>query len=231
MTFYITQPSAVRACPRAGFSLLEVIVAMAIFLMSIAVIGEIVTMGGERALDVEQQSEAMMLCQAKMAEVVAGAQPLSSVSDQSFDETSDYTWSLDASQNDITNLWNVNVTVKRERSDGTKIQAVLSQMVLDPSQRGSSQDSVTISSSGSSGGSGGQGGSASSGSPSSGSQPAGTAIAGSAGRPATPAAGPARTTPSTTAPRTTTPSAAPRTTPSAAPKTITAPAATSKGGR
>src|SRR5262249_49552340 len=79
---------------RRAFSLLEVIVAMAIFLMSIVAIGKLVSMGGERALDIEQQGEATMLAQSKLAEVVASALPLTSQSDQSFDEAPDYRWSL-----------------------------------------------------------------------------------------------------------------------------------------
>jgi hypothetical protein len=135
--------------------LLEVIVAMAIFLMSIVVLGQLVTMGGERALDIDQQGEAGLLAQSKMSEVIWGAVPLQSTSDQAFDEAPDYKWSMTADQNTtVANLWNVTVTVTRDRSDGTKVESVLSQMILDPSQRGSSQDTVSISGSPSTGGGG-----------------------------------------------------------------------------
>ena len=53
---------------RPALSLLEVIIAMAIFLMAVVVIGQLVTMGGERAPEVDQQSEATMLCQSKLSE-------------------------------------------------------------------------------------------------------------------------------------------------------------------
>jgi prepilin-type N-terminal cleavage/methylation domain-containing protein len=212
---------------RRAFSLLEVIVSMAIFLMSIVVLGQIVTMGGERAMDIDQQGEAAMLAQSKMAEVIWGAVPLSSQSDQSFDETSDYKWAMTADQNStISNLWNVTVTVSRERSDGSKIESVLSQMILDPSQRGSSQDTVSIS--GSSGG-GTSGASAASKTqqqqtaggpqqmPAAGAGTApktGTSGAGSAPKTTTPGgkASTGTTTPGATAPKTTTPSSAPKTT-------------------
>jgi hypothetical protein len=135
--------------------LLEVIVAMAIFLMSIVVLGQLVTMGGERALEIDQQGEAGLLAQSKMSEVIWGAVPLQSTSDQAFDEAPDYKWSMTADQNTtVSNLWNVTVTVTRDRSDGSKVESVLSQMILDPSQRGSSQDTVSISGSPSTGGGG-----------------------------------------------------------------------------
>jgi hypothetical protein len=217
---------------RPALSLLEVIVALAIFLISLTAIGHLVSMGSERALDIEQQGEAAMLAQAKMAEVIWGVIPLSSLSDQSFNEAPDYKWSLTAEQNsNVSNLWNVSVTITRERSDGTKIESTLSQMVLDPSIRGSSQDTVSISSSSSSG----QGGSPSSSSQSSGNMQQQSSPTPSAGTPkaTTPSAGtPKATTPSAGTPKATTPSAGtPKaTTPSAGTPKATTPSA-SKGGK
>ena len=92
------QASSAGKSPRRAFSLLEVIVAMAIFLMSIVVLGQLVTMGGERALDIDQQGEAGLLAQSKMSEVIWGAVPLQSASDQAFDEAPDYKWSMTADQ-------------------------------------------------------------------------------------------------------------------------------------
>jgi Tfp pilus assembly protein PilV len=217
---------------RPGLSLLEVIIAMAIFLMSLVVIGKVVTLGGERSLDVEQQSEAAMLAQAKLHEVLIGAIPLASQADGApFDEAPDYTWSLAAEQNSsVSNLWNVTVRVTRERKDGTKIEVVLSQMILDPSVRGSSQDTVSISkSSGSAGQGGAQGSSGStqqqssspaaqSASPGASQRPPGS---GSTGMGAAKTTGPSAAPPSTSQPKTTSPSAT---------KTATTPS-TSKGGK
>jgi hypothetical protein len=218
---------------RPALSLLEVIVALAIFLISLTAIGHLVSMGSERALDIEQQGEAAMLAQAKMAEVIWGVIPLSSVGDQSFDEAPDYKWSLTAEQNsNVSNLWNVSVTITRERSDGTKIESTLSQMVLDPSIRGSSQDTITISSSSSSG----QGGSSSSNQQSSSSmqqQQSGAMGASGASKSMSPSAGaPKTTTPGSGAPKATAPSTgAPKaTTPSASAPKATTPSA-SKGGK
>src|SRR5439155_9224382 len=119
----LTSPKRQRGMK--GFSLLEVIVAMAIFLMSIVAIGHLITQGGERALDIEQKGEAAMLAQSKLAEVVAGVQPLAAMTDQAFDEAPDYTWSLTANQNSsIPNLYSVSVTVTRQRSDGSHIQSI-----------------------------------------------------------------------------------------------------------
>jgi prepilin-type N-terminal cleavage/methylation domain-containing protein len=206
-----------QAVRHQGFSLLEVIVAMAIFFISIVAIGQLITLAGEHALEIEQQGEAAMLAQAKLNEVISGVVALSAQSDQSFDEAPEFTWSLTADQNSsISNLYTVTVTVSRQSSDGAKVQVSLSQFVLDPAQRGSSQDTVTIASSGGGGGMGGTGASGSQGksNPAQQSQAPGAAAAASKSNTPTTSSGASRgaTTPTTTTPRgtTSTPTPTPR---------------------
>jgi Tfp pilus assembly protein PilV len=125
---------------RLGLSLLEVLTALAIFLGAFVVIGQLITMSGERALEVQQQSRAAQLCQSKLAEVLVGSVPLTQQGDTPFEEDPDWHWSLDVDTQSITNLSTVTVKVNRQRSDGTKVECVLNQMVLNPSQRGSTID-------------------------------------------------------------------------------------------
>jgi general secretion pathway protein I len=128
---------------RNGLSLLEVIVAMSIFLFALVAIGRLINLGTDLALDVEQQSRATQLCQSKLSEVVVGAVPLSSQSNTPFDEDPNWSWSLECEQASITGLWNVTVKATRQRSNGSKIECSLSQMVLDPSIRGTTFDAAT----------------------------------------------------------------------------------------
>jgi hypothetical protein len=128
-------------------------------------IGRLLTLSGERALEVQQQGRAAQLCQAKLAEVIAGVLSLSSQSG-SFDEDPDWQWSVDAqSDSSISGLWRVKVTVSRDRPDGSRTESSLNQMVLDPTLRGSTTDTASASnSSGSASGTGsGAGGGGSSG--------------------------------------------------------------------
>ena len=150
---------------RPGLSLLEVIIALAVFLLSLVGLGHLVGVASGIASEANQRSQAARLCQSKLDEVVAGSVPLTSQGDTAFDEDPDYHWSLDADQNSTQGLFNVTVRVTRKRPGAGDLTCSISQMVLDPSTLGSTQDSIppqmsaTAASGGSSGGSGGSGGS------------------------------------------------------------------------
>jgi general secretion pathway protein I len=140
-----------RPCQRRGLSLLEVLVALTIFLFAIVAIGRLIVIGTDQALEVQYQSEAMQIAQSRIVEVTIGAIALEPQSDVPV-EDSPWFWSLDCDANDnVANLWNVTVHVSRKRPDGsTGEYCTLSQMILDPSQRGSSFDNPAANSSSSS---------------------------------------------------------------------------------
>jgi prepilin-type N-terminal cleavage/methylation domain-containing protein len=127
---------------RPGLTLLEVLLALAIFLMSLAAISQLVSSAGQRALDARRTEEAARLARSKFAEVSAGAVPLESSEDTPFDEDPDYSWSMTADEGTLENMWVVSVTVKRKGDDGPGF--TLREFMLDPSVRGSTQDSVVI---------------------------------------------------------------------------------------
>lgn len=140
------QPSQALGARRRGMTLLEVVIALAIFLFSLVALSQLVSIGSERALDVQQQAQASMLCQSKLAEVVIGSEPLEAVGFTSYpDDASnpnsplkDFQYSIEATESDIPKLWKVKVTVQRRRPDDKIVEAVLTQMVLEPSERGGS---------------------------------------------------------------------------------------------
>ena len=132
------------ASGRPGMSLLEVLIALAIFLFSLVGIGQLIGYSGQHAVEVSQRGHAAQLAQAKLAEVIAGVVPLSSQSEAAFDDEGDrdWNWSLTAEPDSIAGLWFVEVTVSRTRSDGTRFESKLSQKVLDPTMRGSTLDAA-----------------------------------------------------------------------------------------
>jgi general secretion pathway protein I len=129
--------STCQRSPRRGLSLLEVIVALAIFLMSLVAISQLIEQGADMAVKMDDRSYASMLAQRKLAEVIAGSEPLTGHGDIPFeDDDSDWSWSLGADLDSIANLYKVVVTVHKDTPRG-KVEIVFSQYVLDPTKRGS----------------------------------------------------------------------------------------------
>ena len=126
---------------RPAITLLEVVIALAIFLLAMTVFSQMLLRNGEITRNIQWQNMATRLCQSKLSEVVAGVVPLSSQSDALVDEEPDYTWSLQADNGSVTGLWNVTVTVTRQQTGGgNPVQVSLTEMVLDPTIIGSTQD-------------------------------------------------------------------------------------------
>jgi hypothetical protein len=118
---------------------MEVLVALTVFLLALVVLGRLVIFGSDRALDAQHQIEAADLCQTKLAEVIAGAIPLTSQSDVPFEEDAHWRWSLDCENTNYPGLWKVTVRVTRQQPHGIR-NCLLTQMVLDPQLHGSLQD-------------------------------------------------------------------------------------------
>ncbi len=120
---------------RRGLSLLEVIVALAIFLVSLVAISQLVEQGANMAVEMDERSYASMLAQSKLAELVAGSEPLTGHGDASIDGETDWFWSLTADADSIPGLFKVVVTVHKDTPRG-KVEVAYSQYVLDPTKRG-----------------------------------------------------------------------------------------------
>src|SRR5262249_59924043 len=79
---------------RPGLSLLEVLIALAIFLVAFVGLGQLIIRGGDAAMEIRLQSEAAQLGQTKLAEVYAGAEPLTAQHDMPFEEAPSWRWDL-----------------------------------------------------------------------------------------------------------------------------------------
>lgn len=127
---------------RAGLTLLEVLVALTIFLLSLGAISQLVTFASQRAQDARHTDDAARLARSKLAEVFAGVVTLSSQSETPFDDDPDYLWSMTANSGTLSGLWDVEITVKHKDDKGPGF--TLQQFILDPTLRGSTQDTVFI---------------------------------------------------------------------------------------
>jgi len=131
------------AQPRSGLSLLEVLLSLAIFLLSLVALGQLVSFGSDRARDVQYLSIASVKAQSKLNEVVAGAVSMTGAGESTFDDDPDWSWAMTADADATPSLFRVTVTVSRQRPDGSKFEFKLNQLVLDPTLRGNTDGSAT----------------------------------------------------------------------------------------
>jgi prepilin-type N-terminal cleavage/methylation domain-containing protein len=131
-----------RRPARRGLSLLEVLLALAIMLLSLVAIGRLVDFGADRGLDARLHTQGARLVQAKMAEVEAGVVPVDSASGGQFDDNPDWSWSVEPTPQGTPNLYQVTVRVTRDRR-GQPFEVTLTQLLYDPTKVGSAAQAQT----------------------------------------------------------------------------------------
>ncbi len=154
-------PSLVRKNRRSGLSLLEVLTALAIFMLSVVVISQMVDSASRTAFRSQKLTKAALLAESKMAELSWGIEPLQSAGATSYDigepgwsyaiEVEPENWSnvqVDGQAVAGLNLVHVTVTWTRP-GGGDEIDYTLSRMMLDPRLRApAAQQTATTSGSG-----------------------------------------------------------------------------------
>lgn len=121
---------------RDGITLLEVLVSMGIFLLSMAALTQLMDIGTSAALDATFQSDANRLAQSKLAEIEAGVIPPDLGSGGTFDAEPGWSWEMQSSPWSVPNLYTVTVTVSR--TAGRQVKVSHSQIVFDSRQMGKS---------------------------------------------------------------------------------------------
>lgn len=113
-----THNASGRPAP-SGFSLLEVILALAILCGAIATLGELSRLGMRSAERARDMTQAQLLCESKLAEITAGLTPAESEQDvpleTSDDETeTEWLYSVEVTPLDDEGLMEVRVTVTKD---------------------------------------------------------------------------------------------------------------------
>ncbi len=109
-------PKHTRSCDRYGLTLFEVLLALVIFIGAMAAIGQLVSNGVRAALQARFQTQAAMMCEAKLGEVVAGIVPLTA-SQAIYPDDPNWSWNLALAAAPVPGLMRVEVTVQREGSN------------------------------------------------------------------------------------------------------------------
>jgi prepilin-type N-terminal cleavage/methylation domain-containing protein len=107
---------------RQGFSLLEVVLALAILVGAIAVLGELVRLGTLGAAGARDLTQAQLLCESKMAEITAGILPPDPVqyaafevyTDDQLESTAEWVYSIEWEATDLPGLIVIRVTVEQD---------------------------------------------------------------------------------------------------------------------
>ncbi|MCR9233508.1 MAG: prepilin-type N-terminal cleavage/methylation domain-containing protein [bacterium] len=100
-----------RKRTRAGLTLLEVLISLAIFLGALTALSQLIGIGSRAAVQAQLRTQAILKCQSKLAEVLAGAQPLESVSQAAFEDEENWKWSLDVQPGAYENMLQLTVSV------------------------------------------------------------------------------------------------------------------------
>jgi len=135
---------AARRHDTGGFSLLEVILALAILFVSVAIIGELMRFGLNSARAARDKTKAILLCESLLNEIVAGITPAESftdvpINDIAGEEDADWTCSIDVQSLDSSGLVSVTVFVRQlTANDRPPIEVSLTRWIADPSSSGTS---------------------------------------------------------------------------------------------
>ncbi len=124
---------------RNGFSLLEVLVSTAIFLIGLAGISQLSSFSSKMAVETQQRSIACRLCESKLNEFMAGIEPVSSGGSGTFEDEPDWQWEVTSSNDTgVNGLYKLSIRVFREGDffiDG-KVEVISGAYVVDPTIKG-----------------------------------------------------------------------------------------------
>ena len=147
------QPSSTEARKRDGFTLLEVILALAIFVGAIAVLSRLLIVGVENAETAQWQSQAWLIAESRWSELESGIRTISETGPYEVEEMPGWQWSMQAESATLPNLYRITLTVQCVTNGpgmGTTIQ--LHRLYFDDTANTSQQQSGSGTASTSSGG-------------------------------------------------------------------------------
>lgn len=159
---------------RNGITLYEVVLSLAIFAGALAALGPLASTGSRAAVRTKLETQAVLRCESKLAEVLAGIEPLQAVSGGAFEDAAPgWSWDLSVTSGPRQDLLILEVSAAHTNANGTldashKLVRLLrdpgaladlqSEMELQQQSQGSSSGSSQSQSGGSGSGTGSGGG-------------------------------------------------------------------------
>ena len=117
---------------RRGLSLLEVVLALGIFLGTYLVISEIVRRGAKAGREALAQNAAVLRAERVMNELVAGSLPFQNSSGNTFEDDKTWSWSSEIADGPHVDLKQITVSVKRTEGNLVTGEYSLVRWTRDP---------------------------------------------------------------------------------------------------
>lgn len=137
-----------KVSERRGFSLLEMVLALAVFLGALAVLTQYVWSGSRASVQSQLLTQGLLRCESKLAAVVSGVEPMQPQSDTPFSDSERWLWSLTVGPGTNDGLLDVRVSVRHNgNSAWSQVNVSLQQWVRDPQYLLDAQTSATAQSS------------------------------------------------------------------------------------
>ncbi len=122
-----------RLCRRAAFTLLELVLALALFLGAITVLAQIVWNGQKAAIQARLRTEAAFRCESKLNELLTGAEQFQSQQNVSFPDDGRWAWSSQIDTGQYPDLLHLKVTVRHQSNiPAAQTEYALERWLRDP---------------------------------------------------------------------------------------------------
>ena len=108
----LSSADRVSNADRSGITLLEVLLATAIFMGSLTAILQVMRVGHDSRLSAKLDSEAALRCESKLGELVSGISPLTAESNQPFEDSENWRYSVTVEEGPGDSLLLISVRVE-----------------------------------------------------------------------------------------------------------------------
>ena len=133
-----------KPASRPGLTLLEVLLSLGLFLGALAALSQLWYGGVRASVQARLSTQAILRCESKLNEVVAGAVPLLSTTDTPFEDDSTWTWSLQVEPDSHANVLLLIVNVSHPGQGGLSASGYqLSRLLRDPQVWTDAQQTTT----------------------------------------------------------------------------------------
>ena len=124
----------ISATSRDGMTLLEIIISLTIFFGALAALSQLAWNGSRAAVQARLKTQAIIRCEAKLAEVLAGFEALQPKTRVQFSDNAQWTYSINVSESQYPDLQQIQVTVFHTGNTSlANVEFSLTRWMRDPS--------------------------------------------------------------------------------------------------